>query len=64
MLFNSETKRVVFEPGDSIRCKTPNDAAELADIFCDRAIPWEMFYEKDGKKGIWIAVLSEEAAEQ
>ena len=64
MLFRSKTKRVAFEPGDIIRCENAEDAATLGDIFCQREIPWEFIYELDGNRGIWIRVLSEEAAEE
>ena len=64
MVFNSKKTRVSLEPGDTIRCKDAADAGTLADILSDRKIPWELFYEKDGQKGIWIEILSEEAAGQ
>lgn len=64
MVFNSKTGRVAFEPGDTIRCRDTFDAGELADIMCERKIPFEFVYEKDGVKGIWIKVLAEEAADQ
>ena len=64
MLFNSKTKRVAFEPGDTIRCKNADDAGELADIFCQRAIPFELVYDYEGEKGIWITVLAEEEADE
>ena len=58
MLFNSKTGRVALEPGDMIRCRDTFDAGELADIMCERKIPFEFIYEKDGVKGIWIMVLA------
>lgn len=64
MLFNSEKCRVAFEPGDTIRCKNADDAGELADIFCQREIPFEFIYNMNGKKGIWITVLPEEEADE
>ena len=63
MLYKNETKRVAFEPGDTIRCKNADDAGELADIFCKKGIPFEFIYNMNGQKGIWIIVLAEEAAE-
>lgn len=64
MVFNSRTDRVAFEPGDMIRCRNAEDAAALGDIFCHREINWEFVYELDGKTGIWLKVLPEEAAEE
>lgn len=61
MLFNSKTGRVALEPEDMIRCKNANDAATLADILSKRQIPWELLYEKNGEKGIWIEILEEAA---
>ena len=61
MIFNSKTKRVRLEPGDTIKCRDTFDAGELADIMCQREIPFEFVYERDGVKGIWIMVLAEEA---
>lgn len=64
MLFNSKNGRVALEPGDTIRCRDAEDAGKLADILCERKINWEYKYEKDGKKGIWIEILAEEAANE
>lgn len=61
MIFNSKTGRVALEPGDMVRCKNANDAATLADIFCDRGINWEIVYKKGEQKGIWLVVLEEDA---
>ena len=61
MLFNSKTGRVALEPGDMVRCRNANDAATLADIFCDRGINWKIVYKKGEQKGIWIEVLEEDA---
>lgn len=62
MVFNSKTIRVSLEPGDTIKCKDADDAGKLADILSDRKIPWELLYEKDGVKGIWIEILEDEEA--
>lgn len=61
MIFNSKTMRARLEPGDTIRCKDADDAGTLADILSKRQIPWELLYEKKGKKGIWIEILEEDA---
>lgn len=60
MVFNSKTIRVSLEPGDTIKCKDADDAGKLADILSDRKIPWELLYEKDGVKGIWIEILEDD----
>ena len=52
MVFNSKTNRVAFEPGDTIKCRDANDAAQLGDILCERHINWEFLYEKNKQKGI------------
>jgi len=65
MVFNSEKKRVTFEPGDIIRCKDAEDAATLGDMFADIQVKWEFIYRLHGQRGIWIIILAtEEAAEE
>lgn len=65
MVFNSEKRRVSFEPGDIIRCKNKDDAAMLGDMFADIDIKWDFLYRLHGQRGIWIIILGvEEAAEQ
>lgn len=64
MVFNSKTIRVSLEPGDMIRCKSDWDGATLADILSERGINWDYVYEKDGKEGLWVIVLPEEANDE
>ena len=65
MVFNSEKKKVTFEPGDIIRCKNAEDAAILGDMFADIQVQWEFLYRLHGQRGIWIIILAaEEAAEE
>ena len=64
MIYKSKTQRIGLEPGDTIKCRDAKEAGELADILCQKKIPFEFMYSKDGLKGIWIEILTEEAADQ
>ena len=64
MIYKSERNRVVFEPGDTIRCKNADDAGLLTEILCERQIPWEFMFEKDGQRGIWIVILEDEGEDE
>lgn len=59
MIFNGKTKRAKLEPGDTIRCLSAEDFGTLGDLLCNVGIPWEVVYEKDGQRGLWIEVLAE-----
>lgn len=45
--------------GDTIRCKTPKEAAEIADALCNEHYDWDFIYDYDegGQKVIILKVL-------
>ena len=48
-----------LNPGDTIQCHDPDEAAEVAEQLSREGILWDFCYERDGEKGIWIVIESE-----
>ena len=50
----------LLRPGDFIRCKDAEEAAEDAERLGKDGYEWDFVYEINGKKGIWIEILGKE----
>ena len=44
--------------GDTIECADPEDMVNTMYILIDEGFDTEFIYEKDGKKGYWLEVVS------
>lgn len=50
----------MLKKGDYIICSDKEEAVEIAENLHKMGIDWEFCYEKNGIKGIWIDILSDE----
>ena len=49
-------ERNKIKPGDFIKCKDKEDAANVAETMSNLGYIWEFCFEHNGQKGIWIEI--------
>lgn len=47
----------MFKKGDTIKCSSSDEAVDLMDELLREGYNTDFLYEKDGEKGLWIAIL-------
>lgn len=47
----------MFKKGDTIKCSSSDEAADLMDELLREGYDADFLYEKDGEKGLWIEIL-------
>lgn len=46
----------MLKAGDTIKCNTPHEMAELMTTLAKEDIETDFLYEKDGKRGYWLEI--------
>lgn len=49
-----------LKKGDTIECRDKDDMVAADEILIQKCYQTDYFYEKDGKKGLWIVILGRE----
>lgn len=53
---------IELKVGDTIKCHDKDDMADTFQALQKEGVDTDFLYEKDGKKGLWLIVLSVEGS--